>query len=57
MELRDNDKTKSFCVTAIRRPSVIKGMRKLVLIMPSQVNLDPNDLSRITKMLHLSVNL
>lgn len=56
-QLQGRRKIKSFCIAVIRRPSLAARLRRLELHMPPQLDLDVDDLTRITKMLRLSKNL
>jgi hypothetical protein len=55
--LNDRVQLKSFCISVLRQPYLVRGMRKLVLVMPSETYVDPDDFSRIVKMLRLSTDL
>ncbi|KAF8187801.1 hypothetical protein BJ912DRAFT_419894 [Pholiota molesta] len=55
--LRDKAKIKGFCATVLRRPYLAKRIHKLVVYMPPQTDFQVADLSRITRTLHLAVNL
>ncbi|KAF8904139.1 hypothetical protein CPB84DRAFT_1960951 [Gymnopilus junonius] len=55
--LRGLRRIKAFCITVARRPYLALYLRKLALYMPPQMDLEADDLSRIMRALHLSVNL
>lgn len=55
--LRGTRKIKSFCMSVIRKPFLAVRLRQLTLFMPPQLDLEVDDLSRITKALRLCHNL
>ncbi|KAF9480810.1 hypothetical protein BDN70DRAFT_920278 [Pholiota conissans] len=57
VELREPTKLRAFCITVVGRPSLALCLRKLVLHLVPQQDIDPDDLSRMVKMLRLSKNL
>ncbi|KAF9480809.1 hypothetical protein BDN70DRAFT_877126 [Pholiota conissans] len=57
VELNDQDRLRSFCDSVIRRPLLALSLRQLVLHMSPQPSIDPDDRSRIVRVLHLSTNL
>lgn len=48
---------KVFCNTVLRRPFLALRMKKFTLLLPPQMDLEADDLSRIMNTLHLCVNL
>jgi len=48
---------KSFCISLARRPHLALRVRKLILCMPPQMDLEAEDLSRIMYTFHLCHNL
>jgi len=55
--VRGARRIKSFCVSLAWRPHLALRVRKLMLFMPPQMDLEAGDLSRIMYALHLCVNL
>ncbi|KAF8189383.1 hypothetical protein BJ912DRAFT_926128 [Pholiota molesta] len=57
VKLHRKRKFRSFCLAAIRRPYLVQRLHTLVMLMPPQLDLDADELERISKMLHLATNL
>ncbi|KAF8969020.1 hypothetical protein BDZ97DRAFT_1797420 [Flammula alnicola] len=55
--LRGTRGIKSFCIAVIRRPHLALRIRKIMLLMPPQMDLEADDLARITKALRFCANL
>ncbi|KDR82352.1 hypothetical protein GALMADRAFT_220356 [Galerina marginata CBS 339.88] len=57
IRLRGTRCIKAFCTTVARRPYLALRLKKLILYMPPQMDLEADDLSRIMHAFSLSVNL
>lgn len=55
--LWDKAKIKGFCTTVLRRPHLAERINRAIFCMPPQTDFQVADLSRITRTLHLAVNL